>query len=215
MITKSISNPDLLEIFNEDTNQIFHGCNQKWYTTFWRRLSGCGPTVASNLILYLYQTRFASGLKQNLISKKYCLKLMEDIWNYVTPRLTGVSATKMFYKGVLSYTKSKELNIEYGFLDLPKDKAARPGLSEVAYFLEGALLKDAPIAFLNLCNGAEKSLERWHWVTIISLEYTENGAGVFVNILDNGQIKKINLALWYNTTTRGGGFVYFTASPAQ
>jgi len=31
--------------------------------------------------------------------------------------------------------------------------------------------------------------------------------------LDEGLIKKIDLALWYRTTTLGGGFVYFTASP--
>jgi hypothetical protein len=77
-------------------------------------------------------------------------------------------------------------------------------------FLEEALSKDSPIAFLNLCNGIEKNLECWHWVTIISLEYMENEEQTFVNILDDGQIKKIDLALWYNTTRKNGGFVYLT-----
>jgi hypothetical protein len=140
---------------------------------------------------------------------------MEKIWEYVTPTKNGVSTTKMFYEAVLSYAKSKGLNIEYEFLDLPKDKSCRPGLPEVLNFLEGALLKDAPVAFLNLCNGAEKNLERWHWVTIISLEYIGNENQVFATIMDNGRIKKIDLSLWYNTTTKGGGFVYLTASPAD
>jgi len=78
-------------------------------------------------------------------------------------------------------------------------------------FLEGGLIKDAPIAFLNLCNGQVKNLDPWHWVTIISLEYAENGKSASIKILDEGLIKKIDLALWYDTTTLGGGFVYFTA----
>jgi len=49
-------------------------------------------------------------------------------------------------------------------------------------------------------------------VTIISLEYIEN-KGIYVYILDEGAIKRINLTLWYNTTTLGGGFVYFANFP--
>lgn len=215
MTATSISNPNLLRVFDEDTHETCYGCNQKWYPTLWRRLSGCGPTVASNLIFYLHLTRLTSGPNQSLLTKKTCLSLMEEIWRFVTPTITGgVSTTKMFYEAVLSYAKLKGLNVEYGLLNLPKDKSCRPGLPEILSFLEGALSKDAPVAFLNLCNGAEKSLERWHWVTIISVEYTQNEDHIFVNILDDGQIKKIDLSLWYNTTTKGGGFVYFSASPA-
>jgi hypothetical protein len=82
---------------------------------------------------------------------------------------------------------------------------------DVVYFLEGALQQDSPIAFLNLCNGDEKNLQSWHWVTIIALEYSEDGNSAFIDILDEGLIKKIDLLLWYKTTTHGGGFVYFTA----
>ena len=213
MTAKSISNPDLLMVLDEDTQEICHGCNQKWYTTMWRRLSGCGPTVAANLIFYLYQTHFTARLREKSLTKKNCIKLMDDIWKFVTPTISGVSNTKMFYEAVLSYAKSEGLNIACEFLDLPKHKSGRPGFSEVLIFLENALRKDAPVAFLNLCNGAEKSLEEWHWVTIISLEVIEEQTQVFVDILDDGQIAKIDLSLWYNTTIRGGGFVYFTPSP--
>ena len=116
----------------------------------------------------------------------------------------------MFFEGVLSFAKTKGLNIQYHVLDMPKNKLNRPNLAEVLNFLDAALSKDTPVAFLNLCNGDEKGLDEWHWVTIISLDHTENGDQIFIDILDEGQIKKINLALWYNTTTKGGGFVYFT-----
>jgi len=209
MITKSISNLNVLKILDESSLKTYYGCNQEWYNTEWQRLSGCGPCVVSNIIIYLNLP--TCGLGQSINTKKDYLSLMEEIWEYVTPtKEEGIPTTKKLYEGVLTYTKAKELNVEYAFCDLPKDKFRRPQLSEVLFFLEGALLKDAPIAFVNLCNGEEKNLDAWHWVTIVSLEYAAAGNRAFITILDEGLIKKIDLGLWYNTTTLGGGFVYFT-----
>jgi len=210
MTISSISNPNTFKVFDKSTNKTYYGCDQEWYTTEWQRLSGCGPTAASNIILYLNNIKSNFGLEQNLNSKEGCLSLMEEIWKYVTPTEEGIKTTKMFYESLLTYTKSKWLNVEFEFCDLPEDKVLRPAFPVILNFIEGALSNDAPVAFLNLCNGEEKKLERWHWVTIISLEHTEDGKSAFVKILDEGQIKEIDLALWYKTTTLGGGFVYLT-----
>lgn len=210
MITRSIAYPNLLKIVDDSMHKTYYGCDQKWYTTEWQRRSGCGPSVASNIIFYLNHTKSTLELEQNFTSKEKWLSLMEEIWEYVTPSLAGIPTIKMFYEAVITYSKSKRLNIKYNSCDVPKYKSNTPKLLEILDFLEGALMKDAPIAFLNLCNGEEKNLDRWHWVTIISLEYTENGKSTFVDILDEGIIKRIDLALWYKTTTLGGGFVYFT-----
>ncbi len=212
MITQSISNLDLFKILDEETREIYHGCNQAWYTTVWQRLSGCGPSVASHLIFYLCRERFTAELGLNPVSKKRFLSLMEEIWEYVTPTIKGVSTTKMFFEAVLSYAHSKGIGIQHHVLDIPKNKIDRPSLSEVLEFLKTALFNDAPVAFLNLCNGDEKSLDQWHWVTVVSIEYEETSEQILADILDEGQIKKINLGLWYHTTIKGGGFVYFTTS---
>lgn len=215
MNSKSISNPNLLKVLDEHSHETYYGCNQEWYATEWQRLSGCGPTAVCNIIYYLNHTQSTFGLKQNCDNKENSLSFMEDIWKYVTPTINGIPTTKMFCEAVISYTKSKGLNVEYRFCDVPEDKSIRPNLGDVVNFLEGALSKDAPVAFLILCNGDEKNLEPWHWVTIISLDNAEDENLAFVNILDGGLIKKIDLSLWYNTTILGGGFVYFTASPVQ
>lgn len=209
MIKKSISNPNMFKVLDEDSNEIYFGGNQEWYNTEWQRCSGCGPTAASNIIFYLNCIYHHLELGESLNSKKNWLAFMEEIWNYVTPTERGIPSTKMFYEKVLHYAKAKGVNVEFHFCDLPEDKHQRPKLSEVLNFLESALSKNVPVAFLNLCNGEEKNLDSWHWVTIISLEYTEDENHIFVNILDGGIIKKIDLALWYNTTKQGGGFVYF------
>jgi C_GCAxxG_C_C family probable redox protein len=210
MIVKSIENPDLFKILDKSTHKMINGCNQEWYNTEWQRRSGCGPTTASALIFYINHSRSIFESDKSIPSNESCLSLMEEVWEYVTPTKEGIPTTKMFYEDVLAYTRSKGLNVNYNFLDLPIDISKRPTLSEVLNFLQDALSNDAPIAFLNLCNGEEKELQRWHWVTIISLEYSEDGKSAFVNILDEELIKKVDLALWYNSTKLGGGFVYFT-----
>lgn len=212
MIVKSITNPDLFKVLNKNTQKMINGCNQEWYTTEWQRQSGCGPTTASAVIFYLNHSRSIFDLDKNISSNESCLSLMEEVWKYVTPTEEGIPTTKMFYEDVLAYTKSKGLNVNYSFLDVHREKSKRPKLSEVLNFLQGALIKDAPIAFLNLCSGDEKKLQTWHWVTIISLEYSEDGKNAYIKILDEELIKVIDLGLWHRTTTLGGGFVYFNVN---
>jgi len=215
MNSKSISNVKLLRIFDERTHENHYGCDQEWYATEWQRLSGCGPTAVCNLIYYLNRTQPSFGLEQSCDTKETSVSFMEEIWRYVTPTAKGIPTTKMFYEAVLAYAKAKGLDVAYSVCDVPEDKSLRPNLADVVNFIERALQKDTPIAFLNLCNGEEKNLEPWHWVTIISLEFAENRKTAFINILDGGLIKRIDLTLWYNTTILGGGFVYFTASPLR
>ena len=84
----------------------------------------------------------------------------------------------------------------------------RPGFDEIVDFITQGLQKDAPVAFLNLCNGEEKNLDRWHWVTIIASD-VKSPDEIIISISDEGRIKYINLSLWVKTTTLGGGLVYF------
>lgn len=208
MITKAITNLNLLKIEDNNSDAIYYGCSQKWYSTPWQRKAGCGPSVASNIVHYLENKKTNS---QQVFSKENCSALMEDAWMYFSPKVGGISTTNMFCEAFLLYAKSKGLNVQFRVFDVPQDKCSRPKLAEAFNFLEEAMEKDAPVAFLNLCNGAVKNLERWHWVTIVSLDNSADGKITFVDILDSGVIKKIDLGLWYDTTTLGGGFVYFTA----
>jgi hypothetical protein len=108
----------------------------------------------------------------------------------------------------ITYTLGyKELNIKLDVMDIPKKRHLRPEFQKLMEFLAAALDNDMPVAFLILHNGKVKELDSWHWVTIISIEYDDNQA--YADILDEGMIKKINLAEWFNTTIIGGGFVSF------
>lgn len=202
MIKKSVNSGEYFEISDENNCTIYYGCNQQWYKKPWQRMSGCGPTTASNIILY--------NKKSKTTSKIDSVILMDEMWKYVTPTLKGVNTTKIFYEGLKSYAKSKGAESTFDVLEVAKDKNMRPTFIDLTNFIKNSLENDVPLAFLNLCNGEEKCLDKWHWVTVVSLEYEEDGSTAFIEILDEGMKKTIDLLLWFKTTTLGGGFVSFS-----
>ena len=208
MGTISISNIDAFKVLDKGTHTTSYGCDQRWFATERQRSSGCGPSVASSILLYLNRLRSVSD--KELFCKNKCTEFMEEVWEYVTPKEKGIHTTEMFCESLQSYVLSKGLKLEFFSCDIPEEESARPSISEITFFLKSAFLKDIPVAFLNLCNGSEENLDRWHWVTVISMEYEESEESVIIRFLDEGIIKTINLALWRDTTTLGGGFVYFS-----
>lgn len=209
MITRSIQNPARFEILDEVSQNVCLGGNQEWYKTQWQRLSGCGPTTATNILYYLACKHGCRTSGESPITRNDYLALMEQIWEYVTPTIRGIPSAKLLGKGVDHYIKAKGLDIVTELLHIPRSGLLRPPLRQVLAFVDEALRNDTPVAFLNLNNGEEKKLDSWHWVTVISLEYEEEGNTAFMEILDNGVLKKIDFALWFRSTKLGGGFVRF------
>ena len=199
MTKKYLKNPNYFNILDEDSCNVYYGCNQEWYTKKWQRMAGCGPTTAANIVIYKNKSIHES--------KSCAMNIMNEMWSYVTPTLKGVNTTKIFYEGFMAYAKSKGINASFEVLDISKKESTRPSFEKLIDFVERTLDRDIPLAFLNLCNGDEKFLDKWHWVTLISLDYDAEKGIASAEILDEGMIKTINLNLWYNTTTLGGGFV--------
>ncbi|MGI6562694.1 MAG: hypothetical protein ACOX3Q_09060 [Clostridia bacterium] len=204
---KSISNKSFLHITDNRCGQMYFGCNQEWFGTKWQRLAGCGPSVASNIFGYLFKLKKLNN-QDKPYEKNEFMSLMEELWCHVTPTIRGVNTTAIFYKGLISYAKEKGLPLRHHFLNIPERKEARPSFKEVVSFIANGLDQDTPVAFLNLCNGKEKALDKWHWVTIVSMDYAEDFSGAVLESYDEGKIKHADLKLWYDTTCLGGGFVY-------
>jgi hypothetical protein len=198
-------NINAFRVLDELTNEFSYGCDQKWFSTEWQRRAGCGPSVASNLYVYMTRDRRASPWKFN--DKCSVAALMEETWKYVTPTERGIPETTMFCEAVDSFARSKGLNLDCVSCDIPEEETLRPSPGELLSFLEKSLSDDSPVAFLNLCNGEEENLDSWHWVTIVSVERRAPDEHVLVRILDEGRIKNVDLTLWLETTKLGGGFV--------
>ena len=211
MMTRSILDPGLLEIRDEETGSVFFGCDQEWYRSVWQRMAGCGPTVVSNILLYL--SRADSRKKKTPPpGKQECLALMEEVWRYVTPTMRGIPSARILFDGALSYTEAKRPGIRPRFLEIPRERGRRPEFPEFLRFLGEALGNDTPAAFLNLDCGEEKRLDSWHWVTVVSLRCEEDGSFAEADIADEGKAKTVDLAVWYRTTSLGGGLVRFDRS---
>lgn len=185
--------------------EMYSGGSQEWYRQFWRRMSGCGPTSASNLVWYLTRSRpWAAPLWEvGDGGMDSFLQLMNTMFEYVKPGYKGVNSTGIFKNGVLRYGQDRGVPLSVRILDIPDRKELRPDFQQVASFLQKALEEDLPAAFLNLSNGKMLNLDSWHWVTLVGLT-PEQGTTV---MLDQGKSSRIDLALWLQTTTQGGGFV--------
>jgi hypothetical protein len=200
----ALSKPDIFKI--RKGNIVYYGPNQVWYTKRFQKMAGCGPTSCSNIVWYLSQTKdkYKELCTYDGVTYEGFLKLMEDIWKYVTPGIMGVRNVKIFEKGVVKYGRDKGISLSCQTFEVPEQKHLKDTDIVAAFdFIEQALKEDLPVAFLNLSNGQLINLESWHWVTIWELN-REKGS---VSILDQSRIEEIDLKLWMSTSSKGGGFV--------
>ena len=189
----NISNPE---------GEPFIGGSQEWYADRWQKLSGCGPTAASNLIWYI--------TRQGGCFDQYS-KLQHEMFSFVTPTARGVNTSSIFTEGVKQYGTEHGLAITTHVLEIPAKPCKRPKAGEVRDFFITALEHDSPVAFLNLSNGTLANLEDWHWVTVISLEADTLAA----EISDQGKVLEISLSEWLETSLLGGALVWVGADSSK
>ncbi len=199
----TIKNINYFKIKEDNEERYFYGSDQEWYPAKWQRMAGCGPSAVTNILYYL--SFHGHENSQEFVLRSAYLQFMEQVWEYVRPTIQGIPKTSILKKGIMAYGRAKHLPLDVYTLDVPKEK--RPDFLTVLKFIESGLAGDVPVAFLNLHNGEEKMLDSWHWVTIISLEYEEDGRKAGITILDAGSIKKVDFKKWFKTTRAGGGFV--------
>lgn len=200
----ALTNPECLRIADEAGNRSY-GCDQEWYDSRWKRQAGCGPNVATNLLVYL-GCAGRIRLSFEIGSKAACMHLMEAVWHHVTPTPMGVHTTQHFAKGLLAFSSAHGFPLHLELLEVPRTRARRPSLDAAAAFVADGLDCDAPVAFLNLHNGSLARLESWHWVTVVGLRRTAAGEAI-LSIFDGDAAFEAELGAWLAGTQMGGGFV--------
>lgn len=207
-----LAHSDYLTLLDDDQRPV-HGCNQDWYPTTWQRKAGCGPTTATNLLIY-HQRAGRVRVQDSLQTTRDGQRLMQRVWHYVKPSAMGVHTPGIFHHGLQKLFRELAVENAHNGKDLtplslviPRQRALRPSLSAMAAFIRDGITNDSPVAFLNLHNGSIRRLDRWHWVTVTGI--TENSSTqVELEICDNLQHFTVDLKEWSETTTLGGGFVY-------
>lgn len=203
-----------LSLFNfSSPGETAFGCDQGWYPSWWKRQSGCGPSTAANQFAYLAnELDNAKNLCQIAppFNKNNFVPHMQSVWRYITPGMGGTNSTKKFVDGAMEYLSVTGVDLKPRVLDIapfnqrPNDQT----IEKVIAFIVDGLQKNCPIAFLNLSNGKVENLHQWHWITIVKADITDDKQ-IFVTVSDEGDKKVIDLSLWFATTTKEGGFVYF------
>ncbi len=199
-----LANRECLLIPDDGGNRSY-GCDQEWYASQWKRQAGCGPNVATNLLVYLacagrIDLPFAIG------TKAACMRLMDAVWDHVTPTMMGVHTTRHFAKGLLAFSRQHGLALRFESLEVRRARARRPNAATVAAFVAEGLRRDAPVAFLNLHNGTIAPLEAWHWVTVVGMRQA-GPDDARLSIFDGDAAFEVDLAAWLASTRMGGGFV--------
>lgn len=199
--TTKLINGDALRI--RDGEHVWYGGDQAWYTDLWQRQAGCGPTNCANLLWYLAATRAGGGplCPYDGGEKAGFLRLMEAVWNYVTPSGMGVNSPDVFIAGALRYGEAQGVPLTAERLPVPPLYRGARDYAGMAAFITRALERDLPVAFLNLSNGKVRDLESWHWVTLTALR------GDDAMICDEGRSLWICLRQWADSSILGGGFV--------
>ena len=203
----AIRHPEALHI-EDETGARFLGCEQEWYGSLWQRRAGCGPTVASNMMLYLHRTG-ALQLPFDVTGKTGCLQLMNAMWNHVTPSPRGVNSVRRFADGLHAFSERYGYRMDCASILYPKATMKRPSFPEVVSFIADGLVLDCPIGFLNLSNGDVTNLDSWHWVTLVRMEVSQDGGRAWVEYYDGNRSEVIDLRIWCDTTRDHGGFVHF------
>lgn len=194
----------------EKGSSVQRGVDQEWYAGYRQRLSGCGPSTATNILRY-YSDRLTLPMPAQ--TKEEARALMELVWDYVTPTLMGLNTTQRYVEGIDKLQAEKGWGLSCRRLDISARLDERPDAAQVASFIREGLAADCPIAFLNLSRGSLENLDQWHWVTLVALE--EDGEQLWAEAVDNGRMLRLDLSLWLETTTRGGGFVYCATGEAS
>jgi len=205
---------------------VYCGCDQSWYSSPWRRNAGCGPVAATNLLLYYVKKHALPAPPYRNANTAEALQAMDDVFGFVRPTIMGLHTVRRFVKGMRTLARFYGARLHVEFLNVPVLGAHRPGFAQLRAFLEGAMRRDAPVAFLNLHEGEAPDLDGWHWVTIVGLEPADGadtsddangaeGAGdgggtgsLWVRYYDHGVEKRTDVGVWLATTAGGGGFAY-------
>lgn len=158
---KRMINTNLIGI--SDGGNICYGADQKWFAGRWHRASGCGPTTAALITMYMAQAfpeSCAALYPYTLPAKRDEFAAhMAAVRRFVKPGLFGLTDERAFADGVKSYADQRDVKLMAQIIS--------PGLStSAAYgFLQKALAERYMPALLILRNPSLSDFS-WHWMAV-------------------------------------------------
>jgi len=131
------------------------------------------------------------------------VELMEEVFTFITPGWGGVNRAALFTDGIVRYGAKAGRQVIPLVLEIPAWPRKRPQIDVVKDFITASIRENAPVAFLNLTNGTLRTIENWHWVTVIAFDPDTMRA----EISDYGETVNADVSVWLKTSILGGAFV--------
>lgn len=200
----TIRHPELVAIDGSD-GKIYFGGRTQWLPEEMRQLRG-GAVAAAEMISYLAATRDDLGDLYPPRTRRTQAEfeaLMARIWAAIAPE-EGVALTlTSFVNGLNAYAERAGHHLVFNELGI---SGHRPSADRCQGFIEDAMVRDTPVAFLNRIHGDNGEILR-NWSLIVGQ------AGNRVILADDGIQRPIDFRLWHDTTSLGGALVFVTRHP--
>jgi hypothetical protein len=152
-----------VQIFNG--GKAYYGADQQWFTRRWHSMSGCGPTTASLITMYMakvFSHTCAPLYPYSLPALKADFTAhMSEMRKFVTPGLMGIKSPAAFASGTVAFAKSRGVNI------VPQEISRSLNKKNAFGFIQKALEQMYMPALLILRNPSRALRDfQWHWMAV-------------------------------------------------
>lgn len=200
----TIRHPELVAIDGAD-GKIYFGGKTQWLPEEMRQLRG-GAVAAAEMISYLAATRDDLGDLYPPRTRRTQAEfetLMERVWEAIAPGDGAPLTLSGFVDGLNAFAKRAGHQLVFNELDI---RGHRPSADRCQGFIDDAMVRDTPVAFLNRIHGEDGEILR-NWSLIVGQ------VGNRVILADDGVQRPIDFRLWHDTTSLGGGLVFAMRNP--
>jgi hypothetical protein len=179
--------------------------DQQWFRTLFHSISGCGPTTASVILMYMasvFPDQCRGAYPYELPAKKEdFVPFMEAVREYVKPGLHGLTDDGFFAEQTAAFAKKLGVPLAY-------NRVMSSLTVGVAYgYIKKAVDEGYLPALLILRNPARELDDfTWHWMVITG--YDDEKRTVF--IATNGSESELSFDLiWHQKNPYKSACVYF------
>jgi len=193
---------DFIKLY--DTNgDVFCGANQYWLKNKFHSISGCGPTVASEILTYISLKHRLSLYDYNInhLRKSDFCNYIVSVREFVKPGIKGLTDIDYFVHQLKSYAKAKDVKLISKVLNIKTDK--KTAFNEIIETIDAGY----PLAILILRNPHPEINDfTWHWMSITGYDKDNDT----ITICTHGKKFALNFSLiWLNDPKYVSELVWF------
>lgn len=203
---------NFLPLIEAGTGQLLYGGKQAWFTKKGRRVRGCGPVAAANILCYLAGSgeKYRGLYPDEALTQDDFLSLMDTMYRELSPAfIGGLFSCGRFIRRTVRWAKKR------GVLLTAHRSGSRSHSQEECFaMIRRGLEQNRPVAALNLklrYTVASGENFGWHWVTITGLHTGPDGKPQ-IEISSWGRRFRLDWDSYWQASRRAllpGGFVWF------